>query len=83
MAFNNVLFGTIAPGGVQRWFLTFGGADRGAQSIHADPLNPGGALQVNDQTKVRNNDGSITYFVTIRNIGSVTTNFSLQGGGYV
>lgn len=47
----------------------------------AHPLNPGGSLQVNDQTKERRNDGTITYWVTIKNIGGVTTNFSLSGGG--
>lgn len=81
MAFNNVGFGTISPGQTQRWFYTFGGADRGAQYCMAHPLNPGGSLQVNNQTKTRNNDGTITYWVSISNIGSVTTNFSLSGGG--
>jgi hypothetical protein len=47
----------------------------------ANPLNPGGCLQVNDQNKCRNNDGSITYWVTIKNIGSVTTNLNISGGG--
>jgi hypothetical protein len=83
MAFNGVGFFTIPPGGVQRDWVSFGGADHGAQSIHAHPLNPGGSLQVNDQTKVMNNDGSFTYWVTVRNIGSVVTNYNLQGGGYV
>lgn len=82
MAFNNVGFGTISPGAVQRWFVSFGGGDRGAQYIGANPLNPGGSLQMSDQTKTKNNDGSITYWVTIRNIGGVTTNFNLQGGGF-
>ena len=83
MAFNNVGFFTQGPGAVGRFNISFGGADHGAQSIHAHPLNPGGSLQVDNQTKTKNNDGSFTYWVTIRNIGSVTTNFSLQGGGYV
>jgi len=83
MAFNNVGFFTIAPGQRQRIFVTFGGADHGAQAIHAQPLNPGGFLQVNDQAKVLNNDGTFTYWVNVTNIGSVTTNYSVQGGGYV
>ena len=81
MAFNNLGFGTIGPGQTQRWFYRFGGADHGAQYCMAHPLNPGGSLQVNDQTKERRNDGTITYWVTIRSIGGVTTNFSLSGGG--
>jgi len=84
MAFNNVGFGTIASGQTQRWWYKYGGSgDRGAQYCMAHPLNPGGSLQVNNQTKARNNDGTITYWVTIRNIGSLATNFSLSGGGVV
>ena len=75
-------FGTIAPGTSQRWWFSFSGADKGPQFCEANPLNPGGSLKVNDETKVKNNDGSTTYWVTIWNIGSVTTNFNLQGGGF-
>jgi hypothetical protein len=74
-------FGTLAPGQVTRWGFSWGGADRGAQFAMGNPLNPGGSLEVSGFTKRKNNDGGITYFVTIRNIGSVTTNFNLQGGG--
>ncbi len=74
-------FGTITPGTSQRWFYSFGGADRGAQYVMANPLNPGGLLLTDDQSKARNNDGTVTYFVTVRNIGGLTTNFNLQGGG--
>ena len=84
MSYNNVGFGTIAPGTAQRWWIKHGGnGDRGAQYTMAHPLNPGGSLQVNNQTKKRNNDGTITYWVTIRNIGDLTTNFSLSGGGLI
>jgi hypothetical protein len=74
-------FGTIIPGESQRWWYSFGGQDQGPQLATGHPLNPGGTLQVNDQTKARNSDGSITYWVTVRNIGGFTTNFNLQGGG--
>jgi len=84
MAFNNVGFGTILPGHSQRWWYKYGGSgDKGAQFCMAHPLNPGGVLRVTEQTKARNNDGTITYWVTIKNIGSLTTNFSLSGGGLV
>jgi hypothetical protein len=73
-------FGTIAPGESQRWWFSWG-TDRHAQFVMANPLNPGGVLEVSGFTKATNNDGSITYWVTIRNIGSLTTNFNLQGGG--
>ena len=82
MAFNDLGFGTIAPGDVQRWWYRLdGGSDLGAQYCMANPLNPGGCLQVSDETKCRDDDGSITYWVTITNIGNVTTNFHLSGGG--
>jgi hypothetical protein len=77
------LFGTLAPGQSTRWNYSFAGEDRGAQLALPHPLNPGGTLQANDQTKGRNSDGTITYYVTVRNIGSFTTNYNLQGGGLV
>jgi hypothetical protein len=82
MAFNNVGLFTLAPGARGRYSISFGGADHGAQSIHGHPLNPGGSLNVNDQNKIMNNDGTFTYWVTIQNVGGLTTNFNLQGGGY-
>lgn len=80
MAFNNVGFGTLAPGASQRWNFRFGG-DRGTQYITAHPLNPGGDLLVFDHSKKKENDGTFTYFVTVRNIGPNATNFNWQGGG--
>ena len=81
MAFNNLGFGTLAPGQSTRWWYSFGGGDHGLQIAGGHPLNPGGNLLAYDQSKARNNDGTTTYWVSIRNIGSVTTNFSIQGGG--
>jgi hypothetical protein len=84
MAFNGVGFGTLGPGSTTTWWYKYGGSgDKGAQYAMAHPLNPGGSLRVTNQTKKRENNGTITYFVTIRNIGSVTTNFNLSGGGLV
>jgi hypothetical protein len=84
MSYSGVGFGTIAPGAqnAQNWNISYGGSDHGAQAIHANPLNPGATLQVNNQRKTRNNDGSVTYWVTITNVGGFTTNFNLEGGGY-
>jgi hypothetical protein len=73
-------FWTIAPGTPQRWWYSLGGQDRRAQFATGHPLNPGGTLQVNGQTKALIFDGTITYWVTARNIGGFTTNFNLQGG---
>jgi len=82
MAYSGVGFGTLGAGQSGRWWISYGGGDHGAQSIHANPLNPGACLEVNNQTKCRNNDGSITYWVTITNISGFATNFNLEGGGY-
>ena len=84
MAFNGFLFGTIAPGAAnaQRWFFKFGGnGDRGTQYITAHPLNPGGDLLVFDHSKKLENNGTFTYFVSVRNVGPNVTNFNWQGGG--
>lgn len=82
MAFNNVGSFYLAAGATGRSYVSFGGADHGAQFIGGSPENPGGCLQTTDQTKCMNSDGTFTYWVTIQNIGNVPTNFSLQGGGY-
>jgi hypothetical protein len=73
-------FGTLAPGASTTWWYSWGG-DRGAQLALANPLNPGGRLLSYDLSKKMENGGSITYFVSVRNTGSVTTNYNLQGGG--
>lgn len=81
MAFNNVgPLTTIAPGATHRWWYTFGG-DRGFQHAGGDLKTPGGDLIAFDQSKKMENNGSITYFVSIRNIGSVPALYNLQGGG--
>jgi hypothetical protein len=82
MSFSNVGFGTLPPGASQRWSFAFG-RDMGTQYITAHPLNPGGDMLVFDHSKKMENNGSFTYFVTVRNIGSVTSNFNWQGGGVV
>src|SRR5262249_34696092 len=82
MAFNNLGSYYLAAGAVGRYWVSFGGADHGAQFIGGQVQNPGGSLQMSNQTKCKNADGSITYWVTIQNIGNVGTNFALQGGGY-
>ncbi len=75
---------TIAAGGTFLVHYRFsGGADRGAQYAMANPLNPGGALETYSQIKYKINDGTITYGARVRNIGSVATNWNLQGGGVV
>ena len=81
MAFNNLGFGTLVSGQTARWWYRFGGSDLGAQYCMVNPLNPGGSIVANDQTKRRENDGTITYLVSFRNESGVSTNFNLSGGG--
>lgn len=83
MSFNGLGFGTIAPGDAngQRWWFRFdGGTDQGTRYITAHPLNPGGDLVVFDHSKKLENDGTFTYWVSVRNVGSNVTNFNWQGG---
>lgn len=80
MAFT-IGFATLAPGFQHNWWYSFGGGDHGAQYAMANPLNPGGTLLTFDQKKGRNNDGSVTYYVSVRNVGAVATNYNIQGGG--
>ena len=78
----NIGFGTIGAGQWQRWWYRINnGADLGPRYAMANPFNPGGELESHHQTKKKEGDGTITYWVWVRNIGSVTTNFNLQVGG--
>ena len=71
----------LGPGQAWRYWVRFnGGSDEGAIFIEAHPWNPGGSLQVDDETITKNNDGTITYVVTVKNIGAFATNFGLSGG---
>ncbi|SOD95200.1 hypothetical protein [Spirosoma fluviale] len=83
MAFNNFLTPvTLAPGATHNWWYTRG-ADFGFQHAAADIKTPGGPLIAFDQGKKKENNGSTTYFVSIRNIGPVPVLYNLQGGGAV
>jgi hypothetical protein len=60
-----------------------GGADQGAQINLANPEDNGVTLMSDDQTKQRNLDGTVAYYVTITSLsGSNPTDFTLQGGGF-
>ena len=78
---------TIAPGSTLRWWFRLGGGecgqDRAAQFMMADPLNSGAFLLSRDFSKERISPGCITYWATVANIGSFSTNFRWQGGSLV
>jgi hypothetical protein len=83
MAFNNVGFATIAPGGSFRWgVLRNGGQDFGAQYVGGDPKTPGSIL-TDAQTKFRADDGHFEYWATFHNLdNNRAVSFSMQGGGF-
>ena len=83
MAFNNVGTPvTIAPGATHSWWYAWG-ANFGFQHAGADIKTPGGPLVSFNQSKKMESNGSITYFVDIRNAGSLPVLYNLQGGGAV
>jgi len=81
MAFNNVgPVTTISPGATLRWWYSWG-SDHGFQNAGADIKTPGAQLIAFDQGKKIENNGSVTYLVSIRNVDSVPCLHNLQGGG--
>ncbi len=75
-------FANVNPG--QQWTQWFSwGSDPGPLYIIPNPLNPGGFLRIDNEYKKLNNDGSVQYFITFTNIGTVATNVNFQGGGLV
>lgn len=73
--------GSLAPGAQTTWWYTWGSTDKHAQPAFANPRNPGGHLLSYNFSKKMEPNGSISYFVTVRNIGSLSTTYNLQGGG--
>lgn len=85
MAFSNVgpLIG-LPPGGTYRWAYTWGTTNMGMQLASADVKTPNNTPHVAyDQEKQINPDGTVWYFVTIRNNGTQWAWHNLTGGGMV
>ncbi|MDP4261156.1 MAG: hypothetical protein Q8941_01380 [Bacteroidota bacterium] len=81
MSFNNAgPVTSIAPGATLRWSYSWG-SDHGFQHAGADIKTPGAELVAFEQGKKMENNGSINYFVNIKNVGTVTCLHNLQGGG--
>jgi hypothetical protein len=76
---------SIGPGQTQRWFYVRNGvADFGFQHAAADIKTPNCELLAFDQSKILNANGTVTYFVSIRNTNSqLACLYNLQGGGAV
>ena len=74
--------GTIGPGQSQEWWFSWGGnGDVGPQLIQAEPLNASAELVTTQISASLDANGHLTYFATVRNIGSNTVNFQWRGGG--
>jgi len=81
MAFNNAgPVTTISPGATLTWSYSWG-SDHGFQHASADIKSPGAQLIAFNQGKKMENNGGITYFVSIRNVDTVPCLHNLQGGG--
>jgi hypothetical protein len=93
MGFSTGTWGSINPGQTIQTGVIWspfnanmtGGADQGAQINLVSSEDAGVALVCNDQTKQKNEDGTIAYFVTVtyNSAGNnLPANFILQGGGF-
>lgn len=81
MAFSNALTPTwIAPGATQSWWYSWGD-NHGQQFASADMKTPGAEMVVIAESERRESNGSITYFVTLKNNGPQWCYYNLQGGG--
>ena len=74
----STFIGTINPGASVRVSYWWDGY-QGVQVARARPLNPGSQLRVSNQGQRLNEDGSYTYFVTVRNVGSLPVSYDLTG----
>jgi len=74
----SVFIGTINPGTSQGVAYSWDGY-HGVQVARARPLNPGSQLRVSNQGQRLDEDGSYTYFVTVRNVGSLPVSYELTG----
>jgi hypothetical protein len=91
MAFNNVGNWFLKYGESAGFSISFGGQDMGAQYIAGDPLAGQSQLVVSGNSKLRDEQGNVTYLCAILNNGpigtggnpGVGTQLSLQGGGFV
>ena len=74
--------GTLAHGQAIGWAYWWG-RDMGLQIAGGSPKNPNASIVAYDQTKATDNNGNISYGVTLKNVGALATVYDLQGGGVV
>jgi hypothetical protein len=82
MAFHNFPGSTLAPGaGVLVFGINFSSeADVSPIVIMANPLDPGGAMQTFNQSKMRHFFNTVSHAVNVVNVGSVVSRYNLEGG---
>ncbi|MFZ0173425.1 MAG: hypothetical protein WAL04_17215 [Acidimicrobiales bacterium] len=65
------------------WWFTWGGnGDAGPQLIQAEPTDTSGELATTQIGEGLNNNGFLTYYATVQNLGSTTATFQWRGGGF-
>ena len=69
---------TLNPGQTQRWWLWWSGYP-GFEVIGVQPINPGSEIQCTTPGVQMNNDGSTTYFITVRNVGPFAVQYHFRG----
>jgi hypothetical protein len=72
--------GTINPGAAQTWWTTGSGwyTVNNKPQLDAYPLNPGSELIYKDFGCSMNDDGTLTYYVTVVNVGSYVVNYKMR-----
>ena len=75
--------GTLAAGTSQQWSFSWGGnGDVGPQLIQAEPTNASGELATTEIAEGLGNNGHLTYYATVENLGSTAAQFQWRGGGF-
>jgi hypothetical protein len=69
---------TLAPGQTQRWWLWWPGYP-GLEVIGVQVTTPGAEVLYDTPGMQMNADGSTTYFLTVRNVGSVAAQYHFRG----
>ena len=70
---------TLAPGASERRWFAFGPGDAGLQVIAPHPISPSAELDYSMNGIQLNDDCSLTYWITTRNIATVAVQFFYRG----
>ena len=69
---------TLNPGQAQRWWLWWPGYP-GFEVIGVQPITPGSEIQYTVPGVQMNDDGSTTYWITVRNVGPFPVRYHFRG----